>query len=218
MIRIQQDISVAEAMQKILEDDYAAVPPSNYKKQLRFQIHNMAIQDEDFCNVFERVVEDEFSDIPRLDEIEDLIDEMPQSLKDILEQYGIIETAKTVAKEDSTWCGHEMTPKQKELCETVWESVSDWYKKLPEGCDIGLNMEYTYEYETDKSCVNWRDAEDWGLRDTLPRSEEYMTEGYTQEFENWAIDIIVKAVVEAGCKTQLEVADYIRKRCPVVRG
>ena len=214
MIRIQQDISVAEAMRKILEDDYAAVPPFNYKRQLRTQINNVAVQDEGFCNAFVQVIEDEFSGIPRLDEIEDLIDEMPQSLKDILEQYDIIETAKRFAKKDSTWCGYEMTPKQKELCETVWVSVSDWCKELLPGCDISENMEMSYERETGKSCVNWRDSETWACKTTLPRSEDYTTEGFTDEFEKWATDIIVKAVVEAGCETQLEVADYIRKRCP----
>ena len=99
MIRIQKDISVVEAMGAILAD-YAATPPSDYNKQLRIQIHNTAVDDEGFCNAFEREVEDEFSEPPRLDEIEDLIDEMPQSLKDILEQYGIIETAKQFAKEE----------------------------------------------------------------------------------------------------------------------
>ena len=218
MIRIQQDISVAEAMRKILEDDYAAVPPSNYKRQLRMQIHNVAVQDEGFCNDFERVVEDEFSDIPRLDEIEDLIDEMPQSLKDILEQYGIIETAKQFAKEDSTWCGHEMTPKQKELCETVWVSVSDWCKETQKDCDIANNMEDSYEHKTGKSCVNWHDPAnddgDW-CHATLPRPKNYESNGYTEEFENWATNIIVKAVLEAGCETQKKVADFIRKRCPI---
>ncbi len=221
MIRIRQDISVAEAMRKILEDDYAAVPPSNYKRQLRTQINNVAVQDERFCNAFERVIEDEFSDIPRLDEIEDLIDEMPQSLKDILEQYGIIETAKQFAKEDSTWCGHEMTPKQKELCETVWVSVSDWCKAVPKGCDISVNLEQAYEHKTGKSCVNWYDPDnddgDW-CHDTLPRPENYASNGYTEEFEKWTIDFIVKAVVEEGRNTQKKVANFIRKECPVVQG
>lgn len=221
MIRIQQDISVAEAMRKILEDDYAAVPPSNYKRQLRTQINNVAIQDERFCNAFERVIEDEFSDIPRLDEIEDLIDEMPQSLKDILEQYGIIETAKQFAKEESTWCGHEMTPKQKELCETVWLSVVDWIKVVPEGCDISRNLEQAYERNVGKSCVNWLypDNGDGDVcHDTLPRPADYDTNGYTEEFEKWITDIIAKAVVEGGCDTQKKVADFIRKENPVEQG
>lgn len=200
MIRIQKDISVAEAMDSILTE-YAAVPPSNYKRQLRTQINNVALQDEGFCNAFERVIEDEFFGIPRLDEIEDLIDGMPQSLKDILDQYGILETAKMFAKEDS-WCGHEMTPKQKELCETVWESVTKWMNvPIPDGCDITLTMEDSYEHETGKSCV-----------------KNYDTDGYTKEFEDWATEIIAKAVVEAGCETQREVADYIRKVCPVLQG
>lgn len=221
MIRIRQDMSVAEAMRKILENNYAGVPPSVYKRQLRMQINNVAIQDERFCNAFERVIEDEFSDIPRLDEIEDLIDEMPQSLKDILDQYGIRERAKRNVKDGTTWCGHEMTPKQKELCETVWVSVSDWCKAVPKGCDISVNMEDTYEHVTGKSCMYWYDPNahdgDW-YRDTLPRSENYQTNGYTEVFGKWATDLIAKAVVEKGLDTQEKVANFIRKECPVVQG
>ena len=134
----------------------------------------------------------------------------------------MIETfLKTYDATQSKMVPYELFPKQKELCETVWVSVSDWCKSVPEGCDISLNMEQFYEHETGKSCVNWHDPDnddgDW-YHDTLPRSENYESNGYTKEFEEWAIDIIVKAVVEEGHNTQKKVADFIRKACPVVQG
>ena len=113
---------------------------------------------------------------------------------------------------------HEMTAEQKELCETVWESVSDWCKSVPKGCDISINLEQSYEHNTGKSCVNWHDPDnddgDWN-HDTLPRTENYETNGYTEDFKKWTIDIIVKAVVEEGNNTQKKVANFIRKRCPI---
>ena len=93
MVRIQDDLMLEEVMDRIL-DEYAAVPPSDYKKQLRFQIRNKASQDEGFRNAFEREIEDEFSEPPRLDEIEDFINEMSPTLKDILDQYGVRARAK----------------------------------------------------------------------------------------------------------------------------
>ena len=97
MIRIQKDISVETAMDEIL-DGYAATPPSDYKKQLRFQIRRTAMENEGFRNSFEHEVEDEFTGSPRLDEIEDLINEMPPTLAELLDKYGIREMAEKVAK------------------------------------------------------------------------------------------------------------------------
>lgn len=97
MVRIQEDIALWRVLDKILED-YAAEPPTTYKKQIRIQMKNEAWQDEAFCNEVERIIADSFSDNPRVDEIEDLIDEMPEDLEKVLKRYGIIERAKEFAK------------------------------------------------------------------------------------------------------------------------
>lgn len=98
MVHIQDDIALWKVLDKILEEDYSAEPPTTYKKQLRIQIKSEAWQDEAFCNEVERIIEDSFSDIPRIDEIEDLIDEMPEDLNKVLKRYGVIERAKEFAK------------------------------------------------------------------------------------------------------------------------
>ena len=98
MVRIQQDVPLYKVLDMILIDGYAAVPPTNYKKQIRIQMKSEAWQDEAFCNEVERIIADSFSDNPRIDEIEDLIDEMPEDLEKVLKNYGVISMAKKFAK------------------------------------------------------------------------------------------------------------------------
>ena len=93
MVRIQEDLTLVEVMDRILADN-AAEPPTTYKKQIRIQMKNEALQDEAFCDEVERIIADSFSDNPRIDEIEDLIDEMPEDLEKVLKRYGVIERAK----------------------------------------------------------------------------------------------------------------------------
>lgn len=100
MVRIQEDIALWIVLDKILEEDYAAEPPTTYKKQIRIQMKNEAWQDEAFCNEVERIIADSFSDNPRIDEIEDLIDEMPEDLEKVLKRYGVIERAKKFSKKN----------------------------------------------------------------------------------------------------------------------
>ena len=100
MVRIQEDIALWIVLDKILEEDYAAEPPTTYKKQIRIQMKNEALQDEAFCNEVERIIADSFSDNPRIDEIEDLIDEMPEDLEKVLKWYGVIERAKKFSKKN----------------------------------------------------------------------------------------------------------------------
>lgn len=100
MVRIQEDIALWIVLDKILEEDYAAEPPTTYKKQIRIQMKNEALQDEAFCNEVERIIEDSFSDNPRIDEIEDLIDEMPEDLEKVLKRYGVIERAKKFSQKN----------------------------------------------------------------------------------------------------------------------
>lgn len=110
--------------------------------------------------------------------------------------------------------GHDMTEEQAALCSRVWELVdtNPWFSLATS--ETSCRLEDTYESETRRSCVNWRDKEDWGLRDTLPRSADYTTEGYTDEFIKWAMDRIASAVAE-GVTSVDEVCMRIEKTCPV---
>ena len=96
MVRIQDDITLLEVLDRILAD-YAAEPRTTYKKQIRIQMKNEALQDEAFCNEVERIIADSFSDNPRIDEIEELIDEMPEDLEKVLKRYGVVKRAKKFA-------------------------------------------------------------------------------------------------------------------------
>lgn len=97
MVRIQDDLTLVEVLDRILAD-YAAEPPTTYKKQIRIQMRNEAMQSEAFCNEVEREIEDEFTGSPRLDEIEDFINEMPPTLAEILDRYDIRKLAKKFSK------------------------------------------------------------------------------------------------------------------------
>lgn len=97
MVRIQDDITLVEVLDRILVD-YAAEPPTTYRKQIRIQMRNEAMQSQAFCNEVESEIENSFSDYPRIDEIEDLIDEMPDWLERVLNSYGVIRRAKEFAK------------------------------------------------------------------------------------------------------------------------
>ena len=97
MVRIQDDITLVEVLDRILADN-AAEPPTTYKKQILIQMKNESLQDEAFCNEVERIIADSFWDNPQIDEIEDLINEMPEDLEKVLKRYGVIERAKDFAK------------------------------------------------------------------------------------------------------------------------
>ena len=96
MVRIQEDLTLVEVMDRILADN-AAEPPTTYRKQIRIQMRNNAMQSQAFCNEVESEITDSFSDYPRIDEIEDLIDEMPSTLAEILDRYDIRKRAKEFA-------------------------------------------------------------------------------------------------------------------------
>jgi len=98
MVHIQQDMPLYKVLDTILLDGYAAVPPTNYKKQLRIQMKHEAWVNEAFRNEMEGAIEDEFSSAPRIDEIEDFIDEMSPTLTDILDRYEIRKRAKDISK------------------------------------------------------------------------------------------------------------------------
>lgn len=97
MVRIQDDLTLMEVMDRILADN-AAEPPTTYKKQILIQMKNESWQDEAFRNEVERIIADSFPDNPRIDEIEDLINEMPEDLEKVLNRYGVVERAKEFSK------------------------------------------------------------------------------------------------------------------------
>lgn len=97
MVRIQDDLTLEEVIDRILADN-AAEPPTTYKKQILIQMKNESWQDEAFCNEVERIIADSFSDNPRIDEIEDLINEMPEDLEKVLNRHGVVKRAKEFAK------------------------------------------------------------------------------------------------------------------------
>lgn len=94
MVRIQQDMKLAEVMGKILSEEYAAVPPTDYKKQVRIQIMLKAMASESFCNELEQEIQVSLSAPTRLDEIDALIEDLPCGVEEILERHGVIKTAK----------------------------------------------------------------------------------------------------------------------------
>lgn len=97
MMDIQTQMTVEQVMDELLKE-YAAVPPENYKKQLRIQIRNEAAQDENFARAFEMGVADYFSSAPRLDEIEDYLNEMDPAVEELLDYHGILDRARRIAK------------------------------------------------------------------------------------------------------------------------
>lgn len=225
MMNILTQKSVVEVIDEILVKNYAAETQGNYKKQLRIQIRNAATQNENFAKAFEWQVSEEFSSTPDIDDIDEVLTEMSEDMKGLLDQYGIIEKAKEYSKrerdEETHFAGYEVTQEQKVLCDEVWDSVQSWFGECPKELDVQGNLEDTYEEEVGKSCVYWYSPSNFDgdvCHDTLPRDEDYETNGYTDKFYNWAADKIVQAVAEAGCETRKEVADYIKKICPVVRG
>ena len=224
MMNILTQKTVAEVIDEILVKNYAALPPSDFEKQLRIQISRKAALDTAFAEAFEDAAHYDGYAVPTdLDGIDEVITALPRGLEDLLDETGIYEQARTICNkleaQDTNFFGYDMTEPQKALCDKVWDSVQSWQLVVPQELDIQSNLEDTYEELTGKSCVRWTDGGTSGnWRDTLPRCEDYTTNGYTDEFNDWAADKIAKAVAEAGCETHEEVAQYIKKICPVVRG
>ena len=79
--------------------------------------------------------------------------------------------------------------------------------------DITEDMEPVYEKSTKKSCVYWNSPKDGIARSTdLPRSEDYDTEGWTTEFEDWGVLMVSKAI-ENGCNDVESVMTWIEENC-----
>ena len=79
--------------------------------------------------------------------------------------------------------------------------------------DITEDMETVYEKSKNKSCVYWNSPKDGITRSTdLPRSEDYDTEGWTTEFEDWGVLMVSKAI-ENGCNDVESVMTWIEENC-----
>ena len=106
---------------------------------------------------------------------------------------------------------------QKRMRDEVLLDIYDWDKDI-----LGLQTptERKYEHETGKSCVFWQSegkvskGEDLDWHDTLPRAEDYITDGNTEEYERW-VSMLVDRVVAEGANTREAVAEKIKEICEV---
>lgn len=91
------------------------------------------------------------------------------------------------------WFGHELTRDEAAACKLAHRWTENWDLPVPEG------IEEAYERETGKSCVYWRSESDPNRcgdpsDETLPRSEDFETNGYTEGFYGWYEAKVVECV------------------------
>ena len=91
------------------------------------------------------------------------------------------------------WHGHEITEEEASLCDNACLWSVDWDLPIPPG------IEEAYERVSGKSCVYWESEACTALvgnpnREDLPRTADYVTNGYTQGFYAWLEEGTVKAV------------------------
>ena len=98
MLRIVQDMPLREALRSIEKSFKGKYNCKSRGVQLFRQMANEAIQNPNFESAVEFVIHDSFSSVPDLDEVRDLILEMPQKLRDVLEQYDVLEMVKKFSK------------------------------------------------------------------------------------------------------------------------
>lgn len=104
------------------------------------------------------------------------------------------------------WCGHEATPEEFDLCQEAHAWSVDWDLPVPDG------IEEAYEKSTGNSCVYWGPEGDCDpSEETLPRSGNYVTQGYTHGFYAWLEGRIFDAVHGRGLKTVDEINAYVRE-------
>lgn len=106
------------------------------------------------------------------------------------------------SKEDNLvdWCGHPMTKEQAELCDKFWGGEDD----------LAGEFESDWEDEFGKSAWYWSTSQHSQIEDDLEsRPEEFETNGYTDEYEEWGQNIVADAVCAHGLTTWEEVHDYI---------
>lgn len=103
------------------------------------------------------------------------------------------------------WYGHEATPEEFELCQKAHAWSVNWDLPIPKG------IEEAYEKSTGKSCVYWGPDGDCNpSEETLPRTEGYVTQGYTESFYSWLEDRIFDAVRNSGLKKVSDIWKFVR--------
>lgn len=90
----------------------------------------------------------------------------------------------------------------------TWENF--WGDKAE--YDVALDCEVIYEKSTGKSCVFWTSDEYDCPTDDINRPNEYITHGYTSDFESWGINICERAW-QAGCRNVDECMKFIVDKC-----
>lgn len=98
MLKIVQYMPLHEALRSIEKSFERKYDCESRRVQLFRQMANEAIQNPAFTSAVEFVIYDSFSSVPDLDEVRDLILEMPQKLRDVLEQYDVLEMVKKFSK------------------------------------------------------------------------------------------------------------------------
>ena len=93
------------------------------------------------------------------------------------------------------WHGREVTAAEYDVCESAYEWSVDWDLPVPSG------IEEAYEESTGKSCVYWCPeccTAQLGnpCNESLPRTGDYVTNGYTESFYAWLEHGIFHAVCE----------------------
>jgi len=107
--------------------------------------------------------------------------------------------SRTKRRINMKWCGFEVTHKQYEICESVWGGEND----------LACNIEYEWEAMTGKSAWYWSTANDGIIRSSLKgRPSEFLTNGYTSDFEGWGQKMVVKAV-RNGLEDSLEILAFL---------
>lgn len=108
-----------------------------------------------------------------------------------------------------------LTRNQRKLCADAFEHIVDWSKEAAgmyaEDC-FSLHLATQYEKDTGKSSLWWTkegDVDNW--RDTLPRDEDFHTNGDTDEYYEYAKKRIAE-IVGDGAKSIREIATAIRNR------
>lgn len=104
--------------------------------------------------------------------------------------------------------------RQNQLRNEVLRDILNWEKDT-----LGLQepLYHKYEADTGKSALYWHsqqaDDGDW-YHDTLPRPEDYETNGDTEEYVKWVSAIVAKIIAE-GANTREAVAEKIKEICEV---
>lgn len=109
------------------------------------------------------------------------------------------------------WFGHEVTCDEYKLCDDAIGWSFNWDLPVPEG------IEEAYEKRSGKSCVYWcpessRDQIGNPSNDSLPRSQDYATNGYTSEFYLWLEKEIFIAVCVKNIYDKIDIWNSIKER------